>query len=404
MFKSVLSRAIACGGLATGAAFTYWRVTETTTPTPSCASSKATTKSPVSGISDYLRQWSADLSLAVDDPNEQGMSIQNKGKFPTHDQPFDPFSSHPERCAKVGESSFVSGLEDNTDKASNPYQVVIKTESMHEDGRIIVVGDVQGCYAEYTQLMELVKLNTDKDRVVLLGDIVFNSAKKNSLGAKGSVEILRHAKANRDIITVIRGNHELGLQLNLETRNAAHWSAGVLDNDDLAFLQSLPMQVHVPMHNILCVHAGIDESSVLAEQRYVVSTKLRMLVMGDDKKSWWPTESNWKSRDPDVPWDKSIPWAKHWGGPEHVVFGHDARKGLQLWPFATGLDTGASGKYDDGALTAMVLPSRKEMKKIDNKQAGNGFNSRRARACDPFAQDRPGQLLSVPYVAKKYRA
>ena len=51
--------------------------------------------------------------------------------------------------------------------------------------------------------------------------------------------------------------------------------------------------------------------------------------------------------------ENSSAWSKMWPGPETIIFGHDAKRGLQQEKFAIGLDSGAC--YGN-RLSSIVLP------------------------------------------------
>lgn len=341
---------------------------------------------------DYVKTWGNELRVDVSDAEGVGMGerFANKGKAPTHDVP-----------------GFADGVPAPVwNDAAHPK--FVELDAPEDGGRIVIVGDVQGCFNEYNALMKLVNV-TDRDIVVLVGDVVHsNSGVKPGpsgtlpLLAQGSIAMLQEARTNPRVWAV-RGNHEDAvLQKIIRPPSGSHWSSQLTDEDRI-YLERLPMQIRIPSHKILVVHAGIDASAGLNEQRHVVSTKLRNLVLDPatedlhNDSRWLPVEANWANREKKERHVNAVPWAKLWsgtckghanaGGPWHVVFGHDARKGLQMWPYATGLDTGASGK-ERGALTAMVLPRVEKAKP--------------AGPCDPTVEGRPGLLFSVPYDHEQY--
>ena len=98
----------------------------------------------------------------------------------------------------------------------------------------------------------------------------------------------------------------------------------------------------IPQYNLIIVHAGINPYLGLEEQNPMDLTNMRR-VMADGKAV---AKGSYDG----------TPWAKVWSGPETIIFGHDAKAGLQQEQFALGLDTGCV--YGD-KLTAVVYPGGK---------------------------------------------
>jgi hypothetical protein len=91
-------------------------------------------------------------------------------------------------------------------------------------------------------------------------------------------------------------------------------------------------------HNIIVVHAGLNPKLEIVNQDHIHMTHMRNI---DD--AGMPAELE----------TVGVPWASLWKGPQKVIFGHDAKRGVQMYPFAIGLDTGCCYGSE---LTAVVLP------------------------------------------------
>jgi len=216
------------------------------------------------------------------------------------------------------------------------------------EARTVIVGDVHGCSAE---LEELVGGFGDhpETRWVFVGDLVARGP--DSLGVLRRVRELG-AQA-------VLGNHELRL---LEVRRArSRGEPGprlgpghqalfeALAPADWELLAAMPLWLELPEHELTVVHAGIDPRLELSEQRPEVLTRMR---------SWEAGEPSERFREES--------WAARYAGPRHVVFGHNARLGLQLHTHATGLD---SGCVYGGRLSALVLPAGGRVLPAQSRQA-----------------------------------
>ncbi len=204
--------------------------------------------------------------------------------------------------------------------------------------RTLVVGDVHGCLHELERLLERAALASG-DRIVMVGDLVAKGP--DSLGV---LRCLEHIGAES-----VLGNHDAHLlrchRAMLRGESLSNFSDVVkklerkLRDDDWAWLEALPLTIELPAHHAIVVHAGLVPGSSLHEQN--PEDLLTMRSIRPDGTASKRIE-------------EGVPWASLWTGPMHVYFGHDAVRGLQRYPFATGLDTGC---VYGGRLTGCLWPS-----------------------------------------------
>ncbi|HVU53274.1 MAG TPA: metallophosphoesterase family protein [Polyangia bacterium] len=201
--------------------------------------------------------------------------------------------------------------------------------------RTVIVGDVHGCLDELLALVERCG-EPGGTRYVMVGDLV----------AKGpdSRGVVAWARASK--VDAVLGNHDAAV-LRVGDPDvdpppkAQHVAvAATLSEEELAWLAARPLWLELEAESAgphVVVHGGLVPGVPLAAQE-----RKHLLNLRSIDKHGEPSKKI-----------EGTPWAALWKGPAHAVFGHDAVRGLQRHPFATGLDTGC---VYGGALTALVLP------------------------------------------------
>ena len=205
--------------------------------------------------------------------------------------------------------------------------------------RTILIGDVHGCIDELKALLAACHHAGD-DHVILVGDLV----------AKGPDSQAVVQLARESGFSAVLGNHDDHV---LHMRNRVAESANRVQHafvaqsllpQDVEWLSGLPLFIELPQAgadaDVVVVHGGLIPGVPLAMQPRKHLLNLRSI------------------RDDGQPSNKidGDPWASRWPGPSHVVFGHDATRGLQQHPHATGLDTGC---VYGNRLTALIWPERR---------------------------------------------
>lgn len=174
------------------------------------------------------------------------------------------------------------------------------------------------------------------DTVCFVGDLVARGP-----DTRGVLALFREVRA-----CGVRGNHDHRLLEAHEARQRGEPGPRLgpshldllrtLESEDWALLDSLPLWLDLAEHGVRVVHAGVRPGVPIEEHSIADLTLMRTLLPDSS-----PSEKL-----------AGTPWAAVYRGPPHVVFGHNARAGLQLHRDATGLD---SGCVYGGRLSALVL-------------------------------------------------
>lgn len=206
--------------------------------------------------------------------------------------------------------------------------------------RVIVIGDIHGCIDELKELLRLADYQPG-DQVILLGDLVAKGPDSVSV-VKLAREIgARTVRGNHDYEVLrwwearVRGDHEA--MVSLEHSKIAR----ALGAEDIAWLLESPWFIECEDMDHLFVHAGFIPNVKLTQQNPRLMMNMRS-VLNDGT----VTAKN----------VLHCEWARLWKGPQTVVFGHDAYRGLQVHQFAKGIDTGC---VYGGRLTALLLPENR---------------------------------------------
>lgn len=116
------------------------------------------------------------------------------------------------------------------------------------------IGDIQGCFGEFRQLLKIIGFDRNADRLWLVGDLVNRGPQ--------SLEVLRFVKELGEAAITVLGNHDLHLIMLAEGKSrlrADDTLAPILAASDreelLAWLRARPM-IHAE-NGYVMVHAGL---------------------------------------------------------------------------------------------------------------------------------------------------
>ena len=196
--------------------------------------------------------------------------------------------------------------------------------------KLIVYGDIHGCYDEFISLRN--KVNPNKNDIeVCVGDVITKG--------KDSIKVLRYLQKNN--IRSVLGNHEDKFIRFLEHEKSNKKNPIILDDDEKNIVDNLNekdiqylknMSLFLRFENITILHGGLQNHYILEDLTKKEKSKiLRMRYL--DK------NGNFLSYGKEA--DDSVFWADIYDGNQgFVVYGHQWFKEVKINKNSIGIDTG----------------------------------------------------------------
>ena len=230
-----------------------------------------------------------------------------------------------------------------------PSQLIrVVTEDEIGSRELLIVGDVHGCYDELKEMMDSNGITRENTCVLFVGDLTNKGPH--------SIKVVQYIMENGWFS--VRGNHdeismlEQTLSKDRDPSPKFQWVTQ-LGKKELDWLSDLPYVLLVPTRQIIVVHAGVLPGVPLEEQDLEIFLYMRCVEQEGDKLSWTRKFCE----------DLRL-WAEVWSGPEHIYYGHDARRLFKEFPFATALDSACV--Y--GLHLTAVYPSNRKLLRVNAHQ------------------------------------
>ncbi len=143
------------------------------------------------------------------------------------------------------------------------------------------IGDLQGCYRPFMNLLEALNFNSGHDQLWLVGDLVNRG--------DGSLECLRYVRSLGESAITVLGNHDLNLLALAQKPDALTQANDTLkpilrapDRDELlTWLRHRPLIHHDPELDWCMLHAGLPRQwSISAAQHH--AKELEHVLQSDD--------------------------------------------------------------------------------------------------------------------------